>query len=192
MTLTKADRTRRRILESAATVFAAQGYAGTSLRHVADGAGLQLGSLYFHFASKDALLGEVVTDAVQFAEDRVRAALEARGSGATGRDRLSAAIRAHLQALHERSERGAAVVRIVDLPRELAATGARRHVRRYAQSWSALVEAAQRDAGLPADADTVVVRNLILGAMRATVGPRQLSPAQVDSVADTVIALVLR
>ena len=37
---------------------------GEALRRIAEGAGLQLGSLYFHFATKDELLTEVMRDAV--------------------------------------------------------------------------------------------------------------------------------
>ena len=43
--------TRRRgeILHAAATLFAREGYRGTSMREVATAAGIQAGSLYHHF-----------------------------------------------------------------------------------------------------------------------------------------------
>jgi AcrR family transcriptional regulator len=52
--------TADRILNAAEALFAKQGYAGTSLRDVADGVGLRIPSLYNHFASKDALYTAVL------------------------------------------------------------------------------------------------------------------------------------
>ncbi|MCW2856591.1 MAG: HTH-type transcriptional repressor KstR2 [Marmoricola sp.] len=192
MTGTKAARTRLRILDAAASEFAAQGYAGTSLRRIAEESGLQLGSLYFHFTSKDALLSEVVREAVAFAEERVSSALDDLPAAASARTRFSAAVRAHLRALHESSDRGAAVVRIIDLSPELTAVGAHQHVRDYARFWTGLVIEAQAAGGIPGQLDPVITRDLVVGAMHATVGRRQLPPDQVARLAETVIGLVLR
>lgn len=51
---------RQEILEIAAKLFASTGYRGTSLQNVADAAGILPGSLYHHFASKEALAVELV------------------------------------------------------------------------------------------------------------------------------------
>ncbi|WNC17361.1 TetR/AcrR family transcriptional regulator [Brevibacillus brevis] len=47
--------TKTRVLEAAAFVFAAQGYANASLEKVAEHAGLSKGAVYWHFASKQDL-----------------------------------------------------------------------------------------------------------------------------------------
>ncbi len=52
---TKGQRTRERILGSAQTLFARQGYDGTTLRQVAESAGIREPGLYNHFAGKHAL-----------------------------------------------------------------------------------------------------------------------------------------
>jgi AcrR family transcriptional regulator len=44
------------ILRAAAQVFTAQGYAATTTNHIAERAGVSIGSLYEYFPSKDALL----------------------------------------------------------------------------------------------------------------------------------------
>jgi len=93
---TKAVRTRQRILASAAREFAARGFDGTSLRQVAAGADLTLGSLYFHFATKADLVAEVLRDAVDFALARVDQAISELPSEAGTAEALSAAVRAHL------------------------------------------------------------------------------------------------
>ncbi|MDA2812885.1 TetR/AcrR family transcriptional regulator [Nocardiopsis sp. RSe5-2] len=60
---TAAARERRRaeILETAAEVFARQGYAATSIRQVADAAGMLAGSLYYHFDSKESMADEILS-----------------------------------------------------------------------------------------------------------------------------------
>jgi len=51
----RAAETRRRILDTAAAVFAEHGYLGTSLNQLIAATGLAKGGFYFHFPSKEAL-----------------------------------------------------------------------------------------------------------------------------------------
>ena len=60
--LTKGERTRQAIIESAYTLFLEQGYAATSMRQIADAAGLALGGIYHHFTSKEAIFSELIID----------------------------------------------------------------------------------------------------------------------------------
>lgn len=52
---------RREILDTAAEVFAAQGYNATTVRKIADEAGMLAGSLYYHFDSKESMLDEILS-----------------------------------------------------------------------------------------------------------------------------------
>jgi AcrR family transcriptional regulator len=56
------DSTERRseILEVATRVFARKGIANTTMRDIADEVGILHGSLYYHFGSKEQLLGEIL------------------------------------------------------------------------------------------------------------------------------------
>jgi AcrR family transcriptional regulator len=56
----KGEITAERILDAAEELFAMHGYAGTTLRDVANAVGLRTPSLYNHFASKDALYAAVL------------------------------------------------------------------------------------------------------------------------------------
>lgn len=58
--VTKGERTARRIMDVAEDLFAAHGYDGTSLRQIADGAGIKEPGLYNHFAGKQALYEAVL------------------------------------------------------------------------------------------------------------------------------------
>jgi AcrR family transcriptional regulator len=50
---TKGERTRARVVRVAQGLFVERGYHGTSMRQIADGAGLALGGIYNHFSSKE-------------------------------------------------------------------------------------------------------------------------------------------
>ncbi|MFF5443697.1 TetR/AcrR family transcriptional regulator [Streptomyces sp. NPDC012888] len=52
---------RRELLGTAAEVFAAQGYNATTVRKIADAAGMLAGSLYYHFDSKESMLDEILS-----------------------------------------------------------------------------------------------------------------------------------
>jgi AcrR family transcriptional regulator len=54
------DRTRERILEVSLPLFAAHGYAGTSVRTVAAAAGVNVATLAYHFSDKEGLYETVV------------------------------------------------------------------------------------------------------------------------------------
>jgi AcrR family transcriptional regulator len=62
--------TRRRILAVALELFSTRGYAGTSMRDIADTMGLTKASLYYHFESKEQIL-EAVTEPIRAEMDRM-------------------------------------------------------------------------------------------------------------------------
>jgi AcrR family transcriptional regulator len=188
---TKAARTRRRILAAAAHELVEHGYAGASLRRVADGAGLQLGSLYFHFETKEQLMLEVLRDSIDFALDQLRTAVD-RAEPATTAARITAAITAHIDTLHASGDRGAAVANGPEtFPPSLRALYAAQ-VRRYTRVWDELLTAAQRDGTVSPSLDRRALRELVIGAMNGTVRTRSGDKARLDDAALTLSALLLR
>ncbi|MEU2668342.1 TetR/AcrR family transcriptional regulator [Streptomyces sp. NPDC007164] len=59
--VTPSPERRRELLATAAEVFAAQGYNATTVRKIADAAGMLAGSLYYHFDSKESMLDEILS-----------------------------------------------------------------------------------------------------------------------------------
>ncbi|MEV6328150.1 TetR/AcrR family transcriptional regulator [Streptomyces sp. NPDC051909] len=59
--VTASPERRRELLDTAAEVFAAQGYNATTVRKIADEAGMLAGSLYYHFDSKESMLDEILS-----------------------------------------------------------------------------------------------------------------------------------
>jgi AcrR family transcriptional regulator len=56
----KGERARAAILDSAYDLFLTQGYSATSMRQIAQKAGIALGGIYNHFASKDEIFQELI------------------------------------------------------------------------------------------------------------------------------------
>lgn len=87
--------TRDRILAAAVTVFARQGYHGTSVDDIVQEAESSKGAFYFHFANKEALFLAIVE---KFASDLIVAIYDALEATTGGRERVQAAVSAGVQA----------------------------------------------------------------------------------------------
>lgn len=95
---------RERILVAAAARFAELGYSETSLRLIAADLEMKAGSLYYHFASKDDLILEVLHRGIGLMMDaftNVELASEGKFDEADERERLAAHVSAHLRVLHD-------------------------------------------------------------------------------------------
>lgn len=93
----KPDGTRGMVLEAALKLFAERGYAGASIREIADAVGMRAASLYAHYPSKEHILAELCR--IGHEEHRrsiQRALLEC---GADPRDQVVAYVHAHV-AMH--------------------------------------------------------------------------------------------
>jgi len=61
-TLTKGERTRQSIEDAAYELFLEQGYSATSMRQIAERAGIALGGIYNHFKGKDDIFEAIIVD----------------------------------------------------------------------------------------------------------------------------------
>jgi len=59
-TTARGEDTRRRVVDAAYTLFLHNGYHGTSMRQIAQAAGMAVGGIYNHFPSKEDLFAEVL------------------------------------------------------------------------------------------------------------------------------------
>ena len=161
--------TRERVLLEAARLFRHHGYAATTLREVADAAGIKAGSIYYHFASKEEILGEVLDKGIQIVIDAVRQRVESLPADATWRDRIAAGIEGHLWGMLHYGDFTSANVRIYG---QIPTSAKKRHrvVRRaYADYWDRLFESALARGELRQDASTAVIRRFVIGALNWTV-----------------------
>ena len=97
----EAETGRVRVLASAAELFVAQGYAGTTLRQIASAAGIKAGSVYHHFDSKEDLFTAVLDDGIVVMIDAFEKATTLLADTEVTADRLEAHVHAHLSAVFE-------------------------------------------------------------------------------------------
>lgn len=89
---------REIIIKAAGRLFRKRGYEGTSVRDIADAVGLQSGSLFFHFSSKEEILVSLLEGGLR----RAVAILDNHLAEATSpREKLSAILHGHLEAILE-------------------------------------------------------------------------------------------
>jgi AcrR family transcriptional regulator len=168
-TQSKSARTRKRILDAGASAFRRDGYASVTLKDIAALAGLQAGSLYYHFDSKEEIVEEVLALGVDGVFAATREVVDALGPRADPMARLRAAIAAHLEFVLAESDYAVANIRILSqVPREIRQRHLKRQ-RRYGAFWRALFESAAKAGKLRTHLDLSVVRMLTLGALNWSV-----------------------
>jgi AcrR family transcriptional regulator len=91
------------ILDAAIAVMAQHGYHGTSVRDIAERAGVSPAALYHHFASKQAVLVTIMERGIEALLARTRAALDAAGERPA--DRLRALVEVQVL-FHLEDQRG--------------------------------------------------------------------------------------
>jgi TetR/AcrR family transcriptional regulator, cholesterol catabolism regulator len=189
---TKSEVTRRAILEAAAGLFRQRGYAAVSLRDIADVVGMKTGSLYYHFASKESLVEEILTLGTQGAFDASRAAVEALGRGADPVDKLGAVISAHTRFLHDEEDFASANLKILH---QVPPAIRERHVRQdraYYGYVGAIIDEIAATRGLAPGVDPSILRMLCFGAMNWSISWYDGKGASPGQIADQLITLVCR
>jgi len=154
---------RRELVAAAAGLFRRYGYERTTAREIARAFGVQSGSIFYHFESKEALLVAVMLEGMRQFVEAARGPL---AQAHTPLERLRALFYGHLTALHGGGDEQAVVIQEW---RSLSATARRRVVRlrdEVETMWrDALDDAAA--AGLVAG-DLRLLRLAMLGALNWT------------------------
>jgi AcrR family transcriptional regulator len=175
---------RDQIIEVAAALFSERGYHATTVRDVAEAAGLLSGSLYAHIRTKEDLLYEIVMRAARTFLDRLETVVAEPGRP---QEKLRAAMRTHVRVVADDPE----AARVFHHEWR-ALTGERRdevvNLRdRYEALWDGIVRE------LPGAIDPKLPRLLVLSAANWVytwydpTGP--LTPEQ---VADGFVEILLR
>ncbi len=91
------DSPRGRVLRAAAHLFRRQGYERTTVRDLAGVVGIQSGSLFHHFSTKEDILRAVMEEAIHYNFARME---EAIAQGGSPREQLLGLIRAELESIN--------------------------------------------------------------------------------------------
>lgn len=159
---------RRLILDTAARLLRSGGYHQTTLREIAEAVGIRKASLYYHFASKEEIVEAVVNDGVRFVHDAVVAALAATRN-APPRQRLEAAISAHLTALHGNSDYTSASIKVFTFGQTPTPESVRGVRRAYEDVWRELIAELQQNGALSPERSPDALRLFLLGALNGSI-----------------------
>jgi AcrR family transcriptional regulator len=173
------------LLGIAAKLFREKGYAGTSVRDIVKKARIEPSALYYHYASKEALLDAVLERSIQGVMGEVHAAVDQLPEAAPPRERIAAAIAAHLRAISVHGDFALASRRVVG---EVPLAVRRKHDSmraEYGAYWQSLLTAAAEGAAVRDDAPLGLARMFLIGALNWSsewYDPRRKTPEQMALV----------
>ncbi|QLL11555.1 TetR/AcrR family transcriptional regulator [Pseudomonas chlororaphis] len=187
--LTDPDSARGKLLQTAAHLFRNKGYERTTVRDLASAVGIQSGSIFHHFKSKDDILRAVMEETIHYNTALMRAELAEAGSV---RERVLALIRCELQSIMGGS--GEAMAVLVYEWRSLSAQGqadvlALRDI--YEQIWLQVLGEA-KEAGF-IKGDVFITRRFLTGALSwTTTWFRAEGSMSLEQLAEEALTLVLK
>ncbi|MDX1551563.1 MAG: TetR/AcrR family transcriptional regulator [Marinobacter sp.] len=178
---------RGRLLHEAARLFRDKGYERTTVRDLAAAVGIQSGSLFHHFRTKEDILKAVMVETIRLNTALMQAAMEA---ATTHRDKLQALIRAELESIN--GQTGEAMAVLVFEWRSLS-EASQAYVLElrdiYEQLWLDVLDALRKDGVLAAE--PFVVRRLLTGALSWTVTwYRPDGGLTLDDLTEQVVAMM--
>ncbi|MBV1895381.1 MAG: TetR/AcrR family transcriptional regulator [Rhodobacteraceae bacterium] len=165
----KAARSREQVLTAAALTIRENGYKAATMRSIAQAAGSEAGSIYYHFPSKEHILDEVLDLGLRDLLNGVRDAVTDTSAFSDHRSRIAVAMETHLKYLIQASEFTSANIRVYgQLPKDVRA----RHLpvrHEYARLWDGILSEAQKAGDIRSDIRVVPLRQAMLGALNWTV-----------------------
>jgi TetR/AcrR family transcriptional regulator, cholesterol catabolism regulator len=181
---------RRQVLDTAARLFREEGYSAVSLRGIAAACGMQAGSLYYHFTSKDEIVSEVLRLGVEHVYRAVREAVEALPRDAPALHVVGVATETHLRVLLELQDYTSANIRIFG---QVPVAVRDRHVAlrdEYEAFWARLL---RRVVPPPTGRGRhlAVVRFFLIGAMNGTLEWYRPDGESIASLARTLTRILL-
>lgn len=182
------DSPRGRVLRAAAHLFRTQGYARTTVRDLARVVGIQSGSLFHHFKTKEDILLAVMEEGIRFNLERMKEAVAPEDGP---RQQLRRLIRAELESIM--GETGDAMTVLVyewgavspDKQRELLALR-----EDYEACWMQALKAAHEQGLLRHD--PFITRRLLAGAVNWTRNwYKPDGPVTLEQLAEQVLEMAL-
>ncbi len=187
----KGDATRATILAAAARRFAEKNYADCSLREIADLAGLKAGSVYYHFASKEALLDDVLLAGIDRLTATIRQRIADLGEGATATRQLKAMIRAHVTSFLDVRDNANTYLRIYDHLPPIMKRRTRPNRLHYAQIWFDAFDRGVTSGEFAPDIEPTLFISLLLDSMNGVIEWFRPSRMTIDGVCETIETALL-
>ncbi|MGQ7274270.1 TetR/AcrR family transcriptional regulator [Marinobacter sp. V034] len=178
---------RGRLLREAARLFRDKGYERTTVRDLAAAIGIQSGSLFHHFRTKEEILKAVMVETILLNTALMRHAVAEAQAPV---DRLRALVRCELESIN--GQTGEAMAVLVFEWRSLSVDAQSDILKLrdvYEKIWLDVLGELKQSGGV--NADPFIVRRMLTGALSWTVTwYRQDGPITLDQLADQVMAML--
>lgn len=182
------DSPRGRVLRAAAHLFRTQGYERTTVRDLARIVGIQSGSLFHHFKTKEDILCAVMEEAIRYNHARME---EAVAQGRTPREQLRGLIRAELESIL--GDTGDAMTVLVYEWNAVSADNQRQLLKmraHYETIWEGVLTEAKKQGLL--QHDPFICRRLLAGAIGWTrTWYKRNGPISLDELAQMTLEMAL-
>lgn len=185
------DSPRGRLLAAAAHLFRSRGFERTTVRDLAQAVGIQSGSIFHHFKTKEEILRCVMEEVILFNTDRMKAAL------ALARDpqeKLRALILSELTSINGATGEAMAVLiyewRSLNPDSQRYILTLREH---YEQLWLQALDEAKEAGLMPPHVDTFILRRFVTGALSwSNYWYNPEGTLSLERLADQALALIIK
>lgn len=179
---------RGRLLKEAARLFRDKGYERTTVRDLAAAVGIQSGSLFHHFRTKEEILKAVMVETIRLNTALMQSAVDAAESS---QEKLRALVRAELESVN--GQTGEAMAVLVFEWRSLSEASQAEVLELrdiYEKLWLDALSSLRREGRM--EADPFVVRRMLTGALSWTVTWYKPSRGglTLDGLTDEVMAMM--
>lgn len=159
--------TRETLLRLAARSFATQGYTATTMRNIAEQAGIEAASIYYHFSSKEELVDVVMEHGADSIVQHINEHLAALPENANAEDRFKTALIGQMSALVKFGDYALAHGRLLtQLPDTVRDRQIKRR-ERHQQLWAKLFDDLRTEGFLREDVDIALCRVFVLGCINS-------------------------
>jgi len=182
---------RDRLLDAAAKIFRERGYVATTMRAIAKEAGIEAGSIYYHYGSKEELISAVLDFGITALLESLKKAIADLPLRTSPRLRIERAIDAHVSAILHYGDYMLAMRRVFgQVPDQIW----KHHMalrERYGALWHDLLLDAREHKMLREDVDITVARLFLLGGLNWTVEWYKPKKQPVAEVTQAFASLIL-
>lgn len=185
------DSPRGRLLSAAAHLFRSRGFERTTVRDLAQAVGIQSGSIFHHFKTKEEILRCVMEDVILFNTDRMKAAL---AQAKDPREKLRALILSELVSINGATGEAMAVLiyewRSLKPESQRYILVLREH---YEQLWLATLDEAKGAGLVQPHVDTFIARRFLTGALSwSNYWYKPDGSLSLEQLADQALALIVK
>ncbi|MEI6115995.1 MAG: TetR/AcrR family transcriptional regulator [Burkholderiales bacterium] len=159
--------TRTKLLALAARMFGSEGYSATTMRNIADQAGIEAASIYYHFASKEDLVDEVMSHGADIIVAQLKEQLDALPPNAGAEQRLKAAMVGQMTGQIKFGDFALANSRLLgQLPEKVRERQIKRR-EEHQKLWNSLLNDLRTEGLMRKDLDIALCRVFLLSSMNS-------------------------